>query len=205
MRLFVFIAAAVAFASTQPVLPREPLVVSREQANPTLTTTPKHEKVAPALWSRISESFSPFPLGVPTLFAAVGRLRNGDVCGPDTEIWCQVEGENGLLHIFDSQDVLRIKEAEVGFDEASPPAINVLGIGTARKRDDVMRRVAIFAPELEFTCGDHAEYAEGEGSILCEASIPGHGTVDLIFNASGKLWFVRQYMPSKSEASVVVS
>jgi len=142
---------------------------------------------------------------MPTSLAAVGRLRNGEVCGPDTAIWCQIEGENGVLHIFDSQDVLRVKEAEVGFGEASPPAINVLGIGTARKHVDVMRRVAIFAPELKFTCGDHAEYAEDEGSILCEASITDHGTVDLIFNSSGKLWLVRQFMLTTSEASVVVS
>jgi hypothetical protein len=204
MRFLAF-TATVAFAWSQPVLAREPLLVSREQPDPSLSTIPEQEQRATGLWSRISESFSPFPLGVPTALAVVGRLRNGDVCGPDTETWCEVEGENGVLHIFDSQDVLRIKLVEVGFDEASPPAIDVLGIGLARKRADVMRRVAIFAPELKFTCGDHAEYTEDEGSTLCQASIPGHGTVDLIFNASGKLWLVRQFMPSTSEASVVVS
>jgi hypothetical protein len=141
---------------------------------------------------RAGESLSPFPLGERILMAAVGRLRNGDECGIDTGVSCHVEGENGVLHVFDDQDVPHIKEVEILVDEPAPGALSFLGIGTARSQADVIRNVEIFAPGLTFVCGDHSEYVEDEGSTLCEAQVGGHGSIAVVFTNADKLWLVRQ-------------
>lgn len=142
---------------------------------------------------RASESLSPFPLGERVLMAAVGRLRNGENCGPGTGTFCEVEGPNGVLHIFGEDDVLVAKELEIdGEEPARPQPLLALGIGTARGRAEVMRNVARFAPELAFSCRDHAEYVEDEGSTICEAQVMYGGTIAVIFTNTDQLWFVRQ-------------
>lgn len=141
---------------------------------------------------RASESLSPFPLGERILMAAVGRLRNGDECGTDTGVWCEVEGQDGVLHIFDDRDVLLIKEVEIAVDAPAPGALPFLGIGTARTQADVMSKVKTFAPEVTFVCGDHSEDVEDEGSTLCEAQVGGHGSIAVIFTSADKLWIIRQ-------------
>jgi hypothetical protein len=188
-----------------PAMAHAPAAVAGEATAPRPVNEPSRERADAATWSRISASFSPFPLGLPTLPAAIGRLRNGTECWTGIGILCEVEGENGILHFTDTNNFLRAKEVEVDPHDTSPTALGALGIGTARGRDQVMERVNTFAPELSFSCQDHAEYAEGEGSTLCEAQVAGHGTVSLVFDGSGTLWFVRQSMPGQSDEPIVVS
>ncbi|MCU0949074.1 MAG: hypothetical protein MUF47_12615 [Porphyrobacter sp.] len=205
MRFGALIALIGTLGLSPPAMAHAPRAVAGETTAPRPVKAPSRERADAATWSRISASFSLFPLGLPTLPAAIGRLRNGTECWTGIGILCEIEGDNGILHFTDSRNVLRAKEVEVDPHDTSPTALGALGIGTARGRDQVMDRVNTFAPELSFSCQDHAEYAEGEGSTLCEAQVAGHGTVSLVFDGSGTLWFVRQSMLGQSDEPIVVS
>lgn len=138
-------------------------------------------------FDRADESFSRYPLNLPSTPQLVGRLTNGDVCDDDG-IACEWEDDAGVHHIF-AGETLAIKTVDVA--ALGNRNITALNIGTARTRGEVLAKVRAFLPEITVDCLEADKAGQGKGIASCEGSFANGGWFKLLFGPDNRLTSAR--------------
>lgn len=103
-----------------------------------------------ALLSRIDQSFSSVPLRTNADPIKLGySVRTAPFCVENVRD-CGWSDKTGVRHYFDIYGILGFKSIWAGDQGAS--AIGALGIGAARKRDEVLAAIREFSPLLTLEC-----------------------------------------------------
>lgn len=139
-------------------------------------------------FDRADESFSRYPLNLPSTPQLVGRLTNGDVCDDEEGIACEWEDDAGVHHLF-AGDILAIKTVDVA--ALGSRNIGALGIGKARARAEVLAKVRAFLPEIKVDCLEHGKAGEGAGIASCGGSFDNGGWFKLLFDSRNRLTSAR--------------
>ncbi|MBO9697773.1 MAG: hypothetical protein J7499_16390 [Sphingopyxis sp.] len=139
-------------------------------------------------FDRADESFSRYPLNLPSTPQLVGRLTNGDVCDDEEGVACEWEDDTGVHHIF-AGDILAIKTVDIA--ALGSRDIGALGIGKARSRGEVLAKVRAFLPEIRVDCLDAGQAGEGEGIASCSGSFDNGGWIKLLFGPDNRLTSAR--------------
>lgn len=137
--------------------------------------------------ARVDLSFSDISIDAP--FAEVrSRLKEIRVDGCEEGGECAWRDADGVRHYFfgDSPDSLHVVVKWVQACEFEGHPIPALGIGSARRRDQVLAAVRRFLPEADFECGEGGE----DQTETCNATLD-PGWVTIKFDASGSLIEVR--------------
>lgn len=139
-------------------------------------------------FDRADESFSRYPLNLPSTPQLVGRLTNGDVCDDEEGVACEWEDDTGVHHIF-AGDILAIKTVDIA--ALGSRDIGALGIGKARSRGEVLAKVRAFLPEIKVDCLEPGQAGEGEGIASCGGSFDNGGWIKLLFGPDNRLTSAR--------------
>ncbi|HEY0596498.1 hypothetical protein [Sphingopyxis sp.] len=139
-------------------------------------------------FDRADASFSRYPLNLPSTPQAIGRLANGDVCDDDEGIACEWEDDAGVRHIF-AGETLAIKTVDAA--ALGDRDIGALNIGTARTRDEVLKKVRAFLPEIAIDCLEPGKAGEGAGIASCGGTFENGGWIKLLFGAGNRLTSAR--------------
>jgi hypothetical protein len=142
----------------------------------------KHRKLKPEEMLRRAEtSFSPVAFGTQyDELSGLGlRMIDFGVCRQNKV--CTWIDNQGVQHEADDERGVDSKTIEVG--ENSVQSLNVLGIGRARSRPDVVKAVERFLPNIKLECGQAPPDDEG---FWCGALV-GSGLIDLRFDDQDRL------------------
>lgn len=139
---------------------------------------------------RVDQSFSSFIIDTP--LSEIEQLLSPLVQGECLEYGeCEWRDDEGVRHYFfrfsDDDHLLVVKS--VSTEDFVDRPISALGIGMARKREDVLANVRAFLPEIELNC-DPENVSGNVGPDECGATL-NPGWFQIGFDADGKLRAIR--------------
>ena len=144
-------------------------------------TVAEHRRSGDEQLRAAEQSFSSIPFGTREPPKALTLVEDGGCVDGKGE--CTYIDASDVEHYF-TEGELVVKSLQIGRVGARP--IVALGIGTARRLDEVVKRVKRFLPEAEVDCDDRPA-ADG---ITCSARL-GEGWFKLFFDDSRRLKEVR--------------